>query len=280
MTRTTLSKGKNAIQRVDLKVDWSQTNGSNTSVVMTVGRLPPVFVTLLKVAVPDGFTGFVESSGVVSIEACHTGARTTTTEHEGDGSVVDVPNAGRTLCGVTAMPLNYPAIKDVSKAPVASYDFFLTSNVNSTIVELIFDTMLQTDCENFPQVGLSIDDTAVQMVDVFLRPSVACKHVMADLPPNYSDDVLQASHRAFTTYKFAGKPGAHTVKVSFPIAGVVLTKVILHVGPNTGLDGPAHSLQAGAKGFQPPDATRLRPPIPSYLGPPESGRVGGSSKAQ
>jgi hypothetical protein len=95
-------------QRVYATVDWSKapagTSFASIQLNATVSGQPAqsftFFATAIKNTVPEGFKGFVEGDGGVSIEAAHFSRNASV----GEVSWAVLPNAGRTGDGVTPWP--------------------------------------------------------------------------------------------------------------------------------------------------------------------------------
>lgn len=89
-------------RRVELSVDWDKATTGNVTVTLTGGGTTltlnvPITVRM----VPDGFKGFVEGDGVISIEAEHF-----TKNNEVNGAKwAGLPGYGKTLGAITPYPV-------------------------------------------------------------------------------------------------------------------------------------------------------------------------------
>ncbi|KAI0369314.1 hypothetical protein BV20DRAFT_1113770 [Pilatotrama ljubarskyi] len=235
-------------QRVFLSVDWSKVSGVQTA-VLTFTASPqgqsqmsvPVTLTANHTVVPNGFKGFVEGDGAVSIEAAHSSRNTTV-----QGITwTELPGHGRTLSAVTPWPrggseLNFTA----GSGPSIEYDFFLFNTRNQggnvTITTLVSPSLNTLGDDRPLGIALQIDDGAP--VTKYFVPASVPGQVPA--PWNGVDGWVANSINSVPMV-LPVQPGAHTLKVWMIEPTVVVQKIIIDTG--------------GVR--------------PSYLGPPESIRV-------
>ncbi len=186
---------------------------------------------------PEQLAGkFVESNGVVSMEAQHFSSKV---DKPGAAWQV-IPGLGRTGDAVGVFPTTAPSV-DVARAatdaPALNYDFYLFRPGNVTIhYNLIPTQPLQYN------VGLrfavSVDDAPPQLVDI---KAGTAGEVGSNGTATWQHNVLDNTTTTTTQHSITAA-GAHTLKIYMVDPGVLLEKIVIDNGG-------------------------LRP---SYLGPPET----------
>jgi len=226
---TQTNSNVNEQQRVWLKVNWQQVpEGIHTTVVEVTGS------TGLKVPVKvvvdnrrlSHATGFDEGDGYVSIEAAHF---TKALNGEGVKWTV-IPNYGRTLSGVTTMPVTAASVVPGGNTSLLEYRFNVTDTGMVKVSAYISPTIDFTGGKGL-HYAVSIDNEKPQVLNLW--PGAA----EAGWNKAVADNIL----RLFSTHHI-DKAGSHTLKFWYVDPGVVLQKLVIDCG--------------GVK--------------PSYLGPPES----------
>ncbi|KAF9481597.1 hypothetical protein BDN70DRAFT_517933 [Pholiota conissans] len=247
----TLSPAKGSIsptapeQRVFASVtDWSKlsagVNSAQITFTATSSGQPPLSVPVMFYATKNspssGFKGFVEGTGVISIEAAHA-TRNTTVQGTSWG---ELPGFGKTLSAITPLPLT-DATFAAGAGPTVEYDFFNfnTKSGKVTVNVLVAPTLNGNTDQNPFQYALQIDS----------QPWVTVTPVGPEVPagglPNgwtTLDGWVANSINLQSTTVSAVNPGAHTLKIAMITPLVVIEKIVIDTG-----------------GLQ-----------PSYLGPPES----------
>jgi hypothetical protein len=217
-------------QRVWVSADWdSAPTGSGTGSLVISGpngAKVTVKVPLRNPPRSEELRGFVESDGYVSIEAEHY----TRAVAPAGRSWLRIPGHGRTLSGMTTLPVTAPSATPGPQGQWLEYaiHFFSTGTFG-------VDATLAPTQKIQPGPGLryavSFDDETPQVVDVHADGSlVAWEKTVAD-----GVAVLRSKH-------VIAKPGPHVLKFWALDPAVVLQKLVVDTGG-------------------------LRP---SYLGPPES----------
>ncbi|KDR78329.1 hypothetical protein GALMADRAFT_138431 [Galerina marginata CBS 339.88] len=232
-------------QRVFVSVaDWSKLSaGSNFAQVTftaTASGQPALAVPVMVVAVKNtpssGFKGFVEGTGVISIEAAHA-TRNTTVQGI---SWAELPGLGKTLSAVTPLPLGDTTFA-AGAGPTLEYDFhnFNSLSGGKVTVWVLLTPALNANTDQQPLAySVQIDSQAPVKV-VPIGPEVP-----GGLPNGWTTlDGWVADSIISTPISVSGvTPGAHTLKISMMEPAVVVQKIVIDTG-----------------GLQ-----------PSYLGPPES----------
>jgi hypothetical protein len=175
-----------------------------------------------------GFKGFVEANSYVSIEAEHYTRKTGTDSRHWE----KIADYGRTLSGMTLLPVTATSILPPAASPCLEYQAYLF-NSGKIEVEAILGPTLNFVPGRGLRYAIAFDEQSPQVVDALARNSVE------DWATSVRDSVrkVRSEHTVTTA-------GYHTLKFCMIDSGVVLEKLVLNLG--------------GVK--------------PSYLGPPESFR--------
>ncbi|MCJ8211337.1 glycosyl hydrolase 115 family protein [Mucilaginibacter sp. RS28] len=207
-------------------------------VITIVGTGDPVKVKVkfsklqLNAAAPKSF---VESNGVIAIEAAHFAKNTA----KGGRQWKEIEDYGLTLSGMRATaPANAAPAVPGKDAPCMEYPLYLSSKDTAEIT-LITSPQLNVMPGRAIKLAVSLDDQPP--VDVVNVPDKFKVHWSN---PAWAQTVVKQARQCKTTLKIKS-PGNHTLKVWMVDPGVVLEKIIVNTG--------------GLK--------------PSYLGPPESART-------
>lgn len=226
-------------ERVTLRVDWSRAPRGTTEVPVTVtGPDGRTVVVRAVVDNPKGGrpTGFVEANGYVSIEAEHH------SRVVGAGGVgwQRIPGIGRTGAGMEPWPVTAPRQTPGGAGPRLEYrvSLFTTGPVTVWAYLSPRNNALATDGLKY---AVSFDDDAPQTVNTTAVTGADDGTMNPQWARNTSDNVNLTS----TAHRI-GTAGAHVLKFWMVDPTVVLQKLVIDTGG-------------------------LRP---SYLGPPESLRLG------
>lgn len=219
----------NEQQRVWLKVNWQGVpEGLHTAMVevaaSTGSKVPVKVVVDNRKLSHEG--GFDEGDGYVSIEAAHF-----TKALNGDGvKWTVIPNYGRTLSGVTTMPVTSASVVPGNNTPCLEYRFNVTDTGKVKVCAYISPTIDFTGGKGL-HYAVSVDDEKPQILNLWPGGADA----------GWNKAVAESILPLFSTHHI-NKAGAHTLKFWYVDPGVVLQKLVVDCG--------------GVK--------------PSYLGPPES----------
>lgn len=176
--------------------------------------------------------GFVESGGLISIEAEHFSKNI----EQGNRKWIKVEDYGLTLSGMRATaPANAPAATPGKDAPYLEYPMYLFSKDSAQII-LITSPLLNFMPGRDIKLAVSIDDEAPQYIT-----NAPDKFKLDSPNSNWAKTVVNQARYCQATLNIT-KSGYHTLKVWMIDPGVVVEKIMVNMG--------------GLK--------------PSYLGAPES----------
>ncbi|WP_069960922.1 glycosyl hydrolase 115 family protein [Lacunisphaera limnophila] len=233
--------------RLELGADWAAVPAGRATATVTIDAgAAGSFAVQLPVHRPTGeVAGFVEQDRHLAIDAPHYDRFIQT----GDTQWKVLPGFGRTLGGVTTMPVTQPAVVPSGNSPRLEYDLH-TFSAGEIKVEVHLAPSLDFQSGEGLRYGISIDDEPPQVVKVGTWAPQS----------NWEAAVADSVRRVATTHRLA-VPGKHTLKFWLVTPGVVLERIVIDTAPV-----PA---TAPARGPRPAPGVR-----PSHLGPPESPRAG------
>ena len=241
--QVTPEKGKvETQQRLSVSVDWEKVPAGtqNASIKITDPDANSVIVQAV-VKNPESpkreeLKGFIGSNGYVSIEAAHY------TDAVGAEPVkwLTIPNAGRTLCGVTPVPVTVKGQRPQADSPRLEYAvyFFSSGEVKVSAYMSPVQNFNKTQGLNY---AISFDDEQPQIVNIHEKDIVPDWNY-----PLWWNQMVSDSIKIAATAHRIDKPGEHVLKFWMVDPGIVLQKIVIDTG--------------GLKR--------------SYLGPPESYRGG------
>jgi hypothetical protein len=218
----TLSKSSGNVdreERIEVGARWSDVPLDATGAAITVtgpdGRRFTVQVPVRNPARnrPGAGAGFIETSGVVSIEAEHYSKANAAKGRQW----LRVPDLGRSLSGMTTAPVEAPAVA-LADAMSLEYKVHLFDAGNVTVHAVLSPTQKFQPGPGF-RYAISFDDEPPQVVNIHADESKAA----------WSRTVLDGVAE-FTTSHTLAKPGAHTLKYWALDPGVVLEKLVVDAG--------------------------------------------------
>jgi hypothetical protein len=227
----------NEEDRILVSVDWDKTASGHTTGIISIsgaGTTVNVKVQAFKPdqPLPGSENGFVETEGVVSIEAEHYSKNTAA----GDRNWSIIENYGHTLSALRAdAPANASPATPGKDSPCLEYKIYFF-NTGTFEVKPVFSPTLNFMPGRDLQYAISFDDQPVQII-ILLPGNYSAQNGNSDWEKSVSDNSRKsASNHTITS------PGYHTLKIWMVDPGVVIQKIIINTG--------------GLKA--------------SYLGPPES----------
>jgi len=225
-------------RRIWVRVDWEKApqGTQHASIEIQGPSVDPMEVQIVahnpQWPKRDTVQGFVESEGVVSMEAEHFSRAV----HSQEIRWLRIPDMGRTLSGITVMPVTAGRVHPGDASPRLEYDMHFFSAGEVEVQVFVSPTQDYNDTGGL-HYGISFDDDPVQMVNIHVNDTIPDWKYPAtwNEAVGNSIKVLSSTHRI-------EKPGPHVLKYWMADPGIVLQKIVVNAG--------------GLK--------------PSYLGPPES----------
>jgi hypothetical protein len=166
---------------------------------------------------PAGFDGFVETDGVVSIEAEH---YTEKVDRRGAGWEV-IPGLGRTGDAMAVFPTTATSIEPAqltTEAPRLEYRVYLSTMGEITVAMNLLPTQpILTG--NGLRLAVALDDQSPQLVGAGAEVG----------SPEWSQSVLNEVLTATVRLRVSAA-GAHVLKIYMVDAGVVLDKIVIDCG--------------------------------------------------
>jgi hypothetical protein len=186
--------------------------GANEEVAIAVKAFKPVNNSSIK--------GFVESGGVIAIEAEHFSKN----KEVGESKWIKIEDYGLTLSGMRATaPAHTQAAIPNTNAPCLEYPVYLFSK-DSIDVTLISSPLLNFMPERDFKLAVSFDDEEPQCVT-----NVPKVYKIDYSNLDWSKSVVDQARRTYVSLKVP-QAGFHTLKVWMIDPGIVLEKIIINTG--------------------------------------------------
>jgi hypothetical protein len=157
--------------------------------------------------------GFVETGGMVAIEAEHYSRALAPAGREW----LRVPGLGRTLSGMTTLPVDAPALAP-SDGMRLEYDVYLFDAGKVNVQATLAPTLKFRPGAGF-RYAVAIDDEAPRIVDVH-----------ADASMKHWEKIVSDGVAQFTTAHEVKGAGRHTLKFWALDPGLVLQRVVIDAG--------------------------------------------------
>jgi len=202
-------------QRVAVNVRWAEVpDGVRTAtlIINGAGGKTTVKVPVRKPEGATAMTGFIETGGVVAMEAEHY----TRAVAAGQRTWLKVPDHGRTLSGMTVLPSDAPA--DAAPAMRLEYEMQLFSAGTFEVQATLAPTQKFQPGEGL-RYAVSIDDEAPQIVNVH-----------ADSSERAWERSVSNGATVLTSRHKVEQPGKHTLKFWALDSGLVLQKLVVNTG--------------------------------------------------
>ncbi|KAK2759572.1 hypothetical protein CKAH01_16648 [Colletotrichum kahawae] len=221
---TITAPGDSSDKRCVVSVDWDAAPSGLSWVGLRVQATNapgswPITATLPvnKTSVPDDFSGFVESGGVVAIEAEHYSEL----QEKNGLSYITIPHYGRTLSGVKLWPVTADS-QTTSTGPKLSYSFYSSESRSNARVMLFLGATLNHDPSRPLKYAFAIDGGSPVVVQPV--PVTA----MGSEPAGWSDAVIAGGWTSATVVNLPG--GAHVLDVWLLEPGVVVQRLVIDLG--------------------------------------------------
>ena len=208
----------NSESRFWVKIDWSKVPQGVTDFQITIKGAGKSTATIFGKAYnvfPKGGKGFFENNGYVSMEASH---YSKAVNANGIKWAV-IPDYGKTLSGVTSMPVTVEILNPRATSAHLEYDFFILDTGKVNIMAYIAPG-LDFNSKKGLKYAISIDDEKPQIVNINADASDSTwrKNVANDINTTLLEHTLS-------------KSGKHTLKYWMLSPGVVLQKLVIYTKP-------------------------------------------------
>jgi hypothetical protein len=223
--------------RLAVTVDWKSAPAGNRRETVTIRAAGERKVTVA-VAVPivnptaprrERAAGFVETDGVVSIEAEHADRAV----EEGGVRWQKIDDYGRTLSAMTPFPVTAKSRAPSPTSPRLEYRVHLFST-GDLAVHLHVAPTLDFQPGRGLRVAVSFDDDPPEVVDA-----------LADRSQEAWERSVKDAVRVLTTRHRVTRPGAHVLKVWMVDPAIVLEKIVIDAGgAKPSYLGPPESFRA------------------------------------
>lgn len=234
-------------QRIHVTVDWKSVPAGTTNGSITISsgtNSVQVKVNVFNPETPDGsFGGFVEADGFVSMEASHY----TSKRDLSSASCKQIDGLGNTLAGMTMFPVTAPSVTPPENSPSLEYKMFLFHSGKIELHTTIAPTLNFVAGRGL-RFAVSWDDAPPQIITAVPEDYSVSG---TDANRDWATTVADNARKVVTDFELPAA-GEHTLKVWMVDPGVVFEKFVVDTG--------------GLK--------------PSYLGPPESFRIGSTKETQ
>ncbi|QJE02045.1 glycosyl hydrolase [Massilia forsythiae] len=212
-------------QRIDVGVDWARAPRDARAAMLTVvgadGKEVNVELPLrhagqrpaAPAAMAGGAAPFVESGGVVAIEAEHHARALAPQGREW----LRVPGLGHTLSGMTTLPAEAPAAT-LQDGMRLEYDVMLFEPGTVSVQATLAPTLKFRPGAGF-RYAVSFDDEAPRIVDVH-----------ADTSLKHWETIVSDGVARFASEHAIARPGRHVLKFWALDAGLVLQRLVIDAG--------------------------------------------------
>ncbi|KAI8625534.1 glycoside hydrolase family 115 protein [Xylariaceae sp. FL1651] len=234
-------------QRLNISINWSDVpENMNENVGVRINYNTPPWLDLIHLPImnykaPDGFIGFPETSGVISIEAPHFQRRS-----DGNVTFEHIPYLGtRTNSGSLALrPYKEARVsQEVAKNTWVEYDIYLLNSTSPLTATVYVNGALDTDPTLPMSYSLILSDNATSANFTRLLKSPATP---GDTPPDWRTSVADHVWIRNVTLGNAAQ-GQHTLRWQTNSPEVYLEKIVLDTrgGLKSSYLGPLETMLLG-----------------------------------
>ncbi len=207
--------------RVNVSIDWTRAPSGVSSVPVTVSSANGKSVAIQAIVrnptapLPGAVEGFMESNGVVSMEAEHF----TRSVSSAPVAWQRIPDLGRTLSGMTPTPVDARSVAPGGNSPRLEYRMFLFDSGTVTVRAFFSPTLNSSGASHGVRYAISIDDEPPQIINATADSSSKGWEQMV------GDNILVVS----STHMLQ-RAGDHVLKFWMVDPGIVLQKLVLDAG--------------------------------------------------
>ncbi|KAF2870577.1 hypothetical protein BDV95DRAFT_495912 [Massariosphaeria phaeospora] len=225
--------------RATLSVDWAAAPSGASKVDIIIkpktGTEVKLSLALNSIAVPASFKGYVESNGAVTMEMQHFASRA---PGAANANLEVIPHYGRTDSGLTLLPIA-AGTQTVATGPKAIYVFYAFSSTANAKLSVHLPPSFNVNPSAPLKYAFALD--AATPTTVTPVPSAT----LGAMPGGWNDAVVNGA-RVVSTALGRVEPGEHRLSLWLLEPGTTVQRLVVDLG--------------GVKA--------------SYLGPPESAKVG------
>ncbi len=220
-------------QRLWVKIDWQKAPVGKHQVPITISGpdsknvVIEVVIDNPAMSVQKEMKGFIESNGYVSMEAAHY----TRAVDKAPFKWQVIPNLGRTLSAVEALPVAIESQTPGGTSPHLEFQVYLSDTGNVQVRAYLSPTLNFHNTKGGLRYGISFDNNPPQII-----------HIHEDESGRAWEKMVSDNINIKISGHHIDKPGEHVLKFWLVDPGIVLQKLVIDTG-------------------------HLKP---SYLGPPES----------
>jgi hypothetical protein len=218
---------------IQVSIDWGHIPQLPAEATVTVraNEQPPLPIKIQVQALPQNTHGFVENTGIVTIDAEHF------SDSESDGKISweKIPGFGLTLSGMESFPVNASSTLPEQPQACISYDFTTLTSGERTLQAILAPTLAFQPGHGL-RYSVKIDQEPMHMIDAWGKYSDA----------EWSQVVSDGVHNVLTS--LGNLPaGPHTIHFCRVDAGVVLERLLIFNTQPQEYLGPLESVKIEGK---------------------------------
>ena len=210
-------------KRIRIEINWEKApKGTNTALIKITGYNKTKVV--VKAAInnpktpgPDKIEGFLEGNGYVSMEAEHYSSKV----ESNNINWLRIPNLGRTLSGITPIPVTADRQKPKGNTPHLKYKMYLF-NTGKVKVKAYFSPTQNFHNTEGLHYGISFDNEKPQIMNVHKNDTIPDWKY----PPTWNKAVME-NIKIMTSEHLIENSGEHTLNFWMIDPGLVLQKIVV-----------------------------------------------------
>lgn len=208
-------------EKIFVRIDWQKAPKGQKEGEIKISSGGQAFV--VKVPIHNSTeeaSGFIENSGVVSIEASHF----TKVENTNNIKWVEIPNLGRTGSAITVEPANAEPQVPGDHSPQVSYEFTTFEEKELKVYTYLSPTLNYKKKEGL-KYAIAIDDEVPQIINMHEGETQPDWEYPAWWNNSVTDHIKQKE-----SIHGPVEPGVHTLKVWMIDPGLVFQKFVIDAG--------------------------------------------------
>ena len=209
--------------RIWIEIDWKKAPKEKNNALIEVSGPKNTRVIVKAIinnpespALPE-IKGFVESNGYVSMEAEHYARRA----ESNNIKWLTIPNLGRTLSGITPVPVTAERQTPGGKSPHLEYKMYLFNSGNVKVKAHFSPTQNFHNTEGL-HYAISFDDEPPQIINVHANDTIPDWQYPMDWMQNVAYNI-----KITTSEHTIENPGEHILKFWMVDPGLVLQKIVV-----------------------------------------------------